>query len=226
MEALMEVLAQETFDLIVIDTVFKHFTKFDPSSPLGALAIIAACEQIRRKSGAAVMLNHHAVKGGKGKGIVEFGGAPVMAGIDTAIAVDRRKEFITLICKNQRNEKDFDPIRLQTKFIELERGDKKVTVPVVTDCDSGNENGNSGRSEVADRVSLLKLLIALRDLGGRAMAKEIYEKAGISQAGFHRFKDKLMAEQWISQAGDRQPYELTEKGMEALKKLSEDSHER
>jgi len=228
MEALMEVLANEEFDLIVIDTGFKHFSKFDPSSALGALALVSGCEDIRRKTGAAVMLIHHAVKGGRGKGkeLVEFGGAALMAGVDTAIAVDRKDDFITLSCKKQKSEEEFEPIRLQMKLVTIDTGDGgKRNVPVITDCDSGHDKSEQKSSSAVDSITLLKVLKALRDLGRPATAKELIEKAGTSQATFHRLKDTLIREHLISQQGERQPYEMTERGIETLMKLSETSHE-
>lgn len=221
MDALREAIQKVKPDVIFIDTAFKHFAEYDPGQTAGAQAIVRTCEKLRIAYGCAVVLIHHPPKGSKKQ--IEHGAAPLMAGVDTAIylAKDKGGKSVTLSCMKQKSAKEFKPFVLRVNYVPIFRDEQSLEIPVVTGdlCSDSAEAPPSGESE----EGLLRVLEVIASLGESATPKNIHPKADISESHFHRIKAILMERDLIAQSGERRPYEVTEKGYEALKGLSSKS---
>ncbi len=106
----------ESPKLIVIDTLGRSMDGGDEKDNSDFHQVVASAEQIRRATGAQVLLIHHEGHTSTGK---PRGASAMEADITTMIEASRHNDSVQLICQKQKNAVRFEPITLQAHLVEL-----------------------------------------------------------------------------------------------------------
>lgn len=106
------------FELVVFDTLSRNFDG-DENVQRDAAQLVGACDLIRQRLGATVILVHHTGKvGGVERGSSVFRGAA-----DTMIKVSKKGEgTVVLACEKQKDGPEFDSIVAGLDVVELGDG--------------------------------------------------------------------------------------------------------
>src|SRR5690606_7864638 len=100
--------------LIVLDTLSRCFVGGDENSAGAMSKVIDAVEQIRRSTGATILLVHHANKSGES----ERGSIALRGGVDVMMVATRTGKGgrIKLACVKMKDAPEFDEMHFQ--FVE------------------------------------------------------------------------------------------------------------
>jgi hypothetical protein len=102
---------------IVLDTLSRCLMGGDENSQADMGQAIAACDEMRARTGAMVMLLHHMRK----DGTVERGSSVLRGAVDTVLLLDEKERgLITLTCDRQKDAEPFDPIQFVRRGIQLD----------------------------------------------------------------------------------------------------------
>lgn len=122
--------------LIIIDTLSRTFGKGNPNQPADMNAFVEALERLRERTGAHVMVIHHA---GKDAANGEIGNEGLRNACDTIFFVKRTERNIELINEAPRGkQKDFDelkPIKLTPVKITFEQNETERTTLILNSSD-------------------------------------------------------------------------------------------
>ncbi len=146
--ALIEVLADLTPALIVIDTLARAM-QGDENSTQEMGGLIRGVDQIRRQTGAHVMLIHHT---GKDTSKGARGSSALRAAVDTEIELRRLGDTITAQTVKQRDMQSglVFAYRLQEVDIGADQDGEKIASAVVQETDTPSQKPNiSGKTKVA-----------------------------------------------------------------------------
>ena len=135
--------------VIVIDTVARSMMGGDENSAQDMGLFVHACDEIRKATGACVLLVHHTAKARKpGQPPSERGSGALRGAMDTSIGVSMADGIIQLTNFKQKDDGLFKPIFVGTKVYELRpaEGDKPamttlVMVPVCEDLPTEMHDG-------------------------------------------------------------------------------------
>ncbi len=101
--------------LIVLDTLARCMVGHDENDAAAMGQLIAAVDRLKTKTGATVLIIHHANKDGGPRGSSALPGA-----MDTEIEVRRRLGQVTLRCEKQKEANSFSAIVLHPRVVSLE----------------------------------------------------------------------------------------------------------
>ena len=100
--------------LIVVDTLARNFGGGNENGADDMGRFIAACDRLRALTSACILVIHHENKLGGYRGSTAFAGA-----MDTMIEAKREGTAVTLACKKQKDDGEFDPIHLAARVVDL-----------------------------------------------------------------------------------------------------------
>jgi len=100
--------------LIVVDTLARNFGGGNENGADDMGRFIAACDRLRALTSACILIIHHENKLGGYRGSTAFAGA-----MDTMIEAKREGTAVTLACKKQKDDGEFDPIHLAARVVDL-----------------------------------------------------------------------------------------------------------
>jgi hypothetical protein len=192
--------------LIVLDTLSRCFLGGEENSADDAGLLIAAADELRRETGATVLLIHHSVKeraeGSRGQSLPERGSGALRGAVDTLISLRRVKQLVRLKCEKQKEARSFDSIDLQL-------------VPYADSCVVADAQSYVGDDDSL-RPKARHCLKALGDTQGAsgATAKQWREKAALAESTFYTYRAELVAGGYVEQRGE--VYVLTASGKEAV----------
>ena len=119
--------------LIVVDTLARNFGAGNENGADDMGRFIAACDRLRALTSACVLIVHHENKLGGYRGSTAFAGA-----MDTMIEARREGTAVTLACKKQKDDGEFEPIHLAARVVDLgivDRHDRPVSSIVLQPTD-------------------------------------------------------------------------------------------
>jgi hypothetical protein len=194
--------------LIVLDTLARCFVGGEENSARDMGMAIAGADQIRRVTGAAVLIVHHTRK----EGDQERGSVALRGGVDTMMAVKEEDDHLVVTCEKQKDAAPFAPIPLQ---LRPSADSMAVYAPALV----------SGPSRKA--MALLESLV--RDFpGGSASATEWKEASPGSPATFYRQRGELLRAGYVAEEakGPGKRFRATPEGKIALARLAADARDR
>lgn len=116
--------------LIVIDTLSRAIPGADENSTQQMTLVVQACDDIRRRTGCAILAVHHA---GKEKGRGLRGSSVTLGALDTVIRADRNGDSLTLTVEAQKDAAEAPPFHFEMVPVEWKDADgseRKTLVPV------------------------------------------------------------------------------------------------
>lgn len=178
--------------LIVVDTLARNFGgNENAAEDMGRF--IAACDRLRLATGACVLIVHHENKLGGYRGSSAFAGA-----MDTMIEAKREGTAVTLACKKQKDDGEFEPIHLAAHMVELgisDRHGRPVTSLVLqpTDVAFVQRQRQAAGGERALNPRERNALEALRDAPDRKRTYSDWrDRSGLPETTFDRVRDELV----------------------------------
>jgi hypothetical protein len=195
--------------LLVIDTLARCFVGFDENLQKDMGKLVAAVDLIRAKTGATVLLVHHAGKPRSGKQgkVVERGSRVLGGAADVMMSVSVKRDGATLNCEKQKEAEAFEAISFRLKKVTT--GDDQESCVVVPD-DGGTKSVLDGKHEAA--------LDALANFDEcSALCKEWRTTTGLPERTFYRVIDNLMEADAVDRTsqGKNTRYTLNMKWVEA-----------
>lgn len=174
--------------LVVLDTQARITVGVDENSATDMGAVVERLEQIRRDTGACVLVVHHlGHQGDQGRG-----SSAVLGAVHTELRVTRDATGrVTLYCDKQKDDAQFEPFVFDTVTVH----DSAVLMPVGGDADPFDAAGTVGpESPAVRRVALclrqvyprrgatkaeLRSSVQRRDIGprGRPMSNDSFYRA-------------------------------------------------
>ena len=127
-EGLLHAIRKE-FDqpaLIIIDTLARCFTGGDENSAKDMGIFVDAVEQLKRETGATILVVHHA---GKNVSSGARGSSALIGAADTMIKCEGEGGYFSVDCEKQRDAEPFEKISLALLAVELDGGGSSC-VPV------------------------------------------------------------------------------------------------
>ncbi len=189
--------------LVVIDTLARCMVGGDENSAKDMGLAIAACDRIRQRAHAAVLVVHHTGKGGDYRGSSALKGA-----LDTMIELKPNKDLIEVSCAKSKDAKPFDPRFL--RITQVVNTDSCVLTPL--------EHSPTTRLPALPRVrrKILEFLSQSKFEETGARSADIESAAlGNRSDVFQQLKElKLAGLIRHDRKGD--PYCITDKGRAAL----------
>jgi KaiC/GvpD/RAD55 family RecA-like ATPase len=201
--------------LIVIDTMHRSMPGGDENSAKDVGLVIEHAEQIRRSTGATVLLVHHTAKGSD----VERGSSSLRGAVDALLFVKVDEDRRELRCEKSKDWAPFEPV----PFSLLPVGESCVVLP----AESGESMGRDALTPPMRKA----LTILSRDFGAKGATASAWMAATeMSAASFFRARGALVGEGYVSEPPQARGglYRATESGRslvalnshEALTKLS------
>lgn len=177
--------------LIVVDTLARNMSgNENAAEDMGRF--IAACDRLRTLTGGTVLVVHHENKLGGYRGSTAFAGA-----MDTMIEAKRDGMAVTLTCKKQKDDNEFDPIHLAARVVELgfnDRYDRPVSSIVLKPTDATFVQRQKAQSE--DRALSASERAALDALNAASDKRRTYSEwqkaSGLTASTFDRARDRLI----------------------------------
>jgi hypothetical protein len=194
--------------LIVIDTLGRSMSGGDELSNSDAHDIISAADQIRRATGACVVLVHHE---GKTEGKGPRGASAFASDVDTLIHLKRDEDGDTTVvtCEKQKDGETFKPFSFKLRQVALDE------YADVTSCVI--EPAEVRPAPAPARSWSDKHSAALAALVGHPeglTAKEWHDETSLTRATFYRTMKELVGWKYVHLASER--YFLTNEGQEKV----------
>lgn len=101
---------------IVIDTLARCFVGGDENSAKDMGTFVQACRDLQSRLDAAILLVHHT---GKDNG-KERGSSALRGAADVMIGVSKKGDVVTLTNDKQKDDREFEPVRLRLTVVKLE----------------------------------------------------------------------------------------------------------
>ena len=183
---------------IVVDTLAMCLAGRDESGSVDMGLLVAAVDEIRRVTGATVLLVHHPGKDPR-KG--SRGHSSLLGAVDTEILLRMDNGVLTLTCKKQKDAEEFEPIRMKlVKHLD------SCVIAVAGPCIVGTDLPDN----------LLPCLQGLAGVQGKSgtTAKGWEESSGLASSTFYRHRGELVEEGYAELDGKL--YRLTTKGRTAI----------
>lgn len=204
--------------LIVIDTLSRCIAGADENSAKDMGVLVRRCDELRKLTGAAVLLVHHAAKPGKGNPSMERGSSAIRGAADTMIEVERDVEAGategTIRCKKQKEAEPFAPLKFDLVIVTVATlpGEPPVTSCRLRLLETGVSHG-AARCDLAE-PSLL-ICRALRDAfdADGASNSRLKKASGVPESTFDRHLQELVRQGYFRTEGSKRSkrYLLTDK---------------
>jgi hypothetical protein len=117
--------------LVVLDTLSRCLMGANENSQEDMGKAIAVCDELRARTGAAVLMLHHTKKDGS----VERGSTVLRGAADTLLMLkEEPRGVLTLTCEKQKDADAFEPITLVRRSIQLDDVIEPETGEPVSSC--------------------------------------------------------------------------------------------
>jgi hypothetical protein len=183
--ALAELAAEVKPRLVVVDTLARCMVGGDENTARDVGVAVEGAEALRRASGACVLLVHHS---GKDETAGARGSSALRAAVATEIECRHAEGLTTLRQTKQREHEAAEPLRL-------------TLVPVGESCALERYRGEDDTLP-AGAVQLLAELAAIADADGVSSTVWM-ESSGVAHRSFHRWKKRLLDEDYCHKKGER-----------------------
>ncbi len=197
--------------LIVVDTLARCLIGGDENSARDMGLAVAAVDMIRRETGAAVLLIHHTNKAASG----ERGSSALRGAADAMIELGSLDSTVKVTCAKSKDSPEFPAYHL--KFVVLETGRQTDTGAAETSCvllPADQVLTFDGVSTRGRQILDCLGLYIFRTHG--APSKDIEAATGISRSSMFNALTSLVRGGYVRQATTREPYFITDKGLEVI----------
>lgn len=198
--------------LIIFDTLARCMVGGDENSAKDMGRFIDACERVRRRTGATILVVHHTGKSGAS----ERGSSALRAACDMMLEVTNDDGLISLSCAKSKDSRPFEPRYL--RMVEI--CDSCVLLPA-----SKVTQRDSKMSQNQRKILELLSLNIFSDTG--AKLTDIRNGTSLVDATLFRALSSLKGRGYLTQDSKGDPYYLTQAGRTAMMPAgdSHDSHE-
>lgn len=189
--------------LVIIDTLARSMPGGDENAAKDLGIVVDRADQLKRETGASVMLVHHPAKGSD----IERGSGALRGGVDAMLFVKVDDDRRELRCEKAKDWAPFDPI----PFSLLPVDDSCVVVA----GEKAESNGGVTLNR-ENRVALKSLSdVALPD---GATVTQWRTASGMAEGSFYRARKYLVTEGYVAERGQKRgkTYGLTPSGQHAL----------
>jgi hypothetical protein len=191
--------------LIVLDTLARCFVGGDENSAQEMGEFVDGLEWLRRETGATVMVVHHT---GKQAQELERGSTVLRAAADVMVLVSKREKVVTVRNNKQKDDEEFDDIRLHLKQVALQTGDDAPTSCVLESAMGARSGGDEPLSPY-----LRKTLSALvSSPGGTATTAQWASAATLKERTLHSHRKKLVEGGFVEEV-KRGTFKVTATGL-------------
>jgi hypothetical protein len=128
--------------LIVIDTVSRALAGADENGQEAMSAFVAACDEVRRVAGGALIGVHHS---GKDKDRGMRGSTVLLGACDASLRVSKDGELVTLKTEKQKDAEEAEPIFMKMKKVSWAQGleeEQTTLVPFRSEASAKQETDN------------------------------------------------------------------------------------
>lgn len=143
--------------LVVIDTVSRALAGADENTQESMSAFVAACDEVRRHAGGALLAVHHS---GKDKERGMRGSTVLLGGCDASIRVTKNEKLVTLKTEKQKDAEEAEPICMEMRketWVETGLGEEQSTLvpfrseaPIMDESTLSNEQIGKAFGFMAD----------------------------------------------------------------------------
>lgn len=190
--------------LVIVDTLARSMFR-DENSTRDMGKVIRACDQLRHRLRATVLLVHHTGKDGK----LPRGAYALFAAVDTSMKLNPKgTDLRELVCDKQKMSALFPSMRFKLTTVEP----SVVMVPAKRGWDGGETYGDTN-----DRRAQCLSLVSLSPLTYSAWRDAAAEK-GIKKSNFDRDRNYLVEEGFVDGSTRKRGglYGITEQGHQHL----------
>lgn len=162
--------------LIIVDTLSRCMSG-DENSAEAMMLFIGGLDQVRRETGATVLILHHVARAsGRSRGSTALPGA-----LDTIITLDRQGNLLTVACEKQKDFAEFSTFTLAAREVTLDDGESSLVLDPL-------EGSRTDLAAVALRV--VSILADCADESGLTATewKAACEEAGVKKTAFFQGK--------------------------------------
>jgi hypothetical protein len=177
--------------LVVIDTLARCLVGADENSAKDMGLAIAACDRIRKLTGATVVLVHHTGKDGG----QERGSSALRGAVDTVIALTEDAGVLKLVCEKQKDGSPFQPVKVRLVAVL----DGQTCVATLAD-------GPTVADLSAPRLAALETLRRIHPVSGPVTKTEWFRALppkAVSERRFYDVIDALLTGGLIAKEGKK-----------------------
>jgi hypothetical protein len=189
--------------LIIVDTLARSMPGGEENSARDVGLVIDNCDQLRRVTGAAVLLVHHSRK----ESDIERGSGALRGAVDTLLQVKLDGDQRTLTCEKQKDGPEFKPIAFRL-------------VPTLGSCviALGEGRDSNGRITITPQQRQALTILSTHFLDDGASATQWMKASGLADASFYRVRSDLVGDGYVARVGDGKGarYVLTDSGRAAI----------
>ncbi len=208
--------------LVVVDTLARCMLGGDENSARDMGQFIDACDIIRKRTHAAVMVVHHTGKNGSS----ERGSSALRGACDSMIELVNEDDIINLSCSKSKDARPFATRYLRMVEVDL-GGGRTSCILIPTD----RKGGQHGCKLSSSQRSVLETLALETFVKAGAKATVLRNSLEIGESTLYKVLSKLMKRGYVNQAKKGDPFFITELGLKVLSgsevddstELSEDS---
>lgn len=172
--------------LVVVDTVARSMPGGDENSAKDIGRLVDNADVIRRASGAAVLLVHHA---GKDTSAGMRGNSALHGAVATVIECKGGDGRLELSCRKQKDDAEFDPIHLGL-------------LPYGGSCVLSARPSTGGGEMPAGAVDLLRVLVEIADEDG--VSSSVWRNSSaVADRSFYRWQKLLVGAGLTAKTGSR-----------------------
>jgi len=135
-EAIMPILKEQMPALIVIDTLARASTAADGNSDKDMGIVIEHADQIRRETGACVLVVHHSGHQNKDRG---RGSSAIAAALQTDLRLTKNGEKLTLTTTKQKDHREADAHSMYIKEVWLTPEESSLVIVPLSTSGDGEE---------------------------------------------------------------------------------------
>ena len=141
--------------LIVVDTVSRALAGSDENGQEAMGAFVAACDEIKRHSGGALIGVHHS---GKDKDRGMRGSTVLLGACDASIRISKSEQLVTLKTEKQKDAEEAAPIYMEMKKVAWATGleeEQSTLVPFRSEAQPEPENETISDEQISTSFELL-----------------------------------------------------------------------
>lgn len=187
--------------LVILDTMARCLVGGDENSAKDVGVFIEGCDEIRRQTGAAVLVVHHTGKSGNYRGSSALFGA-----CDSWIDFANDDGLITLSCGKAKDWHPFEPRYLRM----VSRADSVVLLPA-------EQVSQRGTTLTEGQRKVLETLALEVFRGPGAKSTQIMGSTGIPEKTLFRILSRLKRDGMVDQGRRGDPYTITSHGLQAIR---------
>lgn len=141
--------------LIVIDTVSRALAGADENGQEAMSEFVAACDEIRRHAGGALIGVHHS---GKDKDRGMRGSTVLLGACDASLRVSKEGELVTLKTEKQKDAEEAEPIYMKMKKVSWAQGlqeEQSTLVPFRSEATAAKETETITRDMIRQAFGIM-----------------------------------------------------------------------